>query len=110
MRPRAGWRPFLEERSMAAYVVLNIEVTDSTRYADYAKAAAATVAQYGGRYLARGGRAERLEGHTDPKRIVILEFPSYERAQEWWDSTDYRDPKQLRQATARSETLIVDGV
>jgi uncharacterized protein (DUF1330 family) len=95
---------------MAAYVLLNIEVTDSTRYADYAKAAEASVKQYGGRYLARGGRAERLEGTTEPKRIVILEFPSYERAKEWWESADYRDPKQLRQASARSETLIVNGI
>jgi uncharacterized protein (DUF1330 family) len=95
---------------MAAYVVLNIDVTDPTRYADYATAAAATVKQFGGRYLVRGGRAEALEGAVDPKRVVILEFPTYERAQAWWASDGYREPKLLRQRTARSDTLIVDGV
>ena len=95
---------------MAAFVVLNIDVTDSSRYADYAKAAEATVAQFGGRYLARGGRAEGLEGLVEPKRIVILEFPSYERARAWLDSAEYQDPKRLRQATAHSETFLVNGV
>jgi uncharacterized protein (DUF1330 family) len=95
---------------MAAYVVLNIEVTDTARYADYAKAAEAAVRQYGGRYLARGGRAGNLEGLLEPRRIVILEFPSYERATAWWDSAEYHDPKLLRQMTARSDAFIVDGV
>src|SRR5262249_20895272 len=95
------------EKAMAAYIVLNIEVTDPTRYVDYAKAAGATVEQFGGRYLARGGRAEGLEGSVDPKRIVILEFPTYERAKEWWSSAEYAGPKQIRQIAARSDTLIV---
>jgi uncharacterized protein (DUF1330 family) len=95
---------------MAAYVVLNIDVTDPTRYADYAAAAAATVEQFGGTYLARGGRAEGLEGSVNPKRVVILEFPSYDRAKEWWTSNEYRAPKLIRQNTARSDTLIVEGV
>ena len=95
---------------MAAYMVLNIEVTDPTRYADYAKAAGATVEQFGGRYLARGGRAESLEGSVQPKRVVILEFPTAERAKAWWDSAEYREPKRIRQSAATSDTLIVEGV
>ncbi len=95
---------------MAAYIVLDIDVTDATRYPDYAKAAGPTVEQFGGRYLARGGRAEALEGSVDPKRVVILEFPTYERAQAWWTSAEYREPKLIRQSAARSDTLIVDGV
>jgi uncharacterized protein (DUF1330 family) len=95
---------------MAAYVVLNVDITDPTRYADYAKAAGATVEQFGGRYLVRGGRAEALEGAADPKRIVILEFPTYERARAWWDSAEYRETKQLSQDTSRSDTLIVEGI
>ena len=95
---------------MAAYVVLNIDVTDPTRYADYARAAGATVELFGGTYLVRGGRAEALEGSADPKRVVILQFPTYERAKAWWDSAEYREPKLIRQSAARSDTLIVDGV
>ena len=95
---------------MAAYIVLNIEVTDPTRYAEYVKAAGATVAQYGGTYLVRGGRAEKLEGTADPKRFVVLEFPSYERAKAWWDGAEYRGPKAIRQLAATSDAILVDGV
>jgi uncharacterized protein (DUF1330 family) len=95
---------------MAAYVVLNIDVTDPVRYADYAQAAAATVEQFGGRYLVRGGRAESLEGSANPKRIVILEFPTLARAQAWWTSAEYSEPKLIRANTARSDTFIVEGV
>ena len=95
---------------MAAYVVLNIDVTDPARYPEYAKAAAPIVEQYGGRYLVRGGTAETLEGAIQPKRVVILEFPSYERAKAWWDCDEYRGPKAVRQSAATSDTILVDGV
>jgi len=95
---------------MAAYVFLNIDVTDPVRFAEYAKAAAATVEHYGGRYLVRGGRSEALEGSADPKRVVILEFPTYERARAWWDSSEYHEPKRVRQTAARADALIVEGV
>jgi uncharacterized protein (DUF1330 family) len=95
---------------MAAYVMLNINVTDPEQYAGYVKSAGATVEQYGGRYLVRGGPAEKLEGAVEPKRIVVLEFPSLERARAWWHSAEYRDPKALRQAAAICDTILVAGV
>ena len=95
---------------MAAFIVLNIDVTDPARYPEYAKAAGPIVEQYGGRYLVRGGKAETLEGSIQPKRVVILEFPSYERAKAWWDSEEYRGPKAIRQSAATSDTILVDGV
>ena len=95
---------------MAAYVVLNIEVTDPVRYADYVKVAGATVEQFGGKYLVRGGTCERLEGPVEPKRFVILEFPTYERAKAWWTSSDYETPKGIRQSASISHTILADGV
>jgi uncharacterized protein (DUF1330 family) len=65
---------------MAAYLIVNVEVTDPVRYADCIQQAPASIAQYGGKYLARGGRAETLEGEWTPKPFVVLEFPTYERA------------------------------
>lgn len=94
---------------MAAYVVLNIDVTDPARYPEYAKVAGATVEQYGGKYLARGGRAEKLEGTADPKRVVILEFPTYERAKAWWTSAEYSGPKAIRQSASIADTILVEG-
>jgi uncharacterized protein (DUF1330 family) len=95
---------------MAAYVVLNIDVTDPNRYADYVNVAGATVEKYGGRYLVRGGTAEKLEGSVEPKRIVVLEFPSIERAKAWWNAAEYREPKAIRQSAAICDTILVEGV
>jgi uncharacterized protein (DUF1330 family) len=95
---------------MAAYVLVNVEVTDPARYPDYIKVAPDSIARFGGRYLARGGRSERLEGEWEPKRVVVLEFPTYEQARAWWDSDEYRAPKALRQATARTNMILVEGM
>ncbi|MGH2522967.1 MAG: DUF1330 domain-containing protein, partial [Anaerolineales bacterium] len=64
---------------MSAYVIVDIDVRDAARYEEYKQLAPPTVAAYGGRYLARGGKAEVLEGVWTPKRLVILEFESVER-------------------------------
>jgi uncharacterized protein (DUF1330 family) len=95
---------------MPAYVLVNVHVIDKERYAEYVKLAPPCIARYGGRYLARGGRAERLEGDWTPRRVVVLEFDSYERAKEWWASDEYAGPKALRQETATTEMILVDGL
>ena len=95
---------------MAAYLIVNVEITDPVRYQDYLKAVPATIAAYGGRYLVRGGRAERLEGTYDPKRVVVLEFESAERARAWWSSIEYAGPKAIRQASANTDLVLVEGI
>ena len=95
---------------MAAYVIVNIEVTDPVRYEEYKKLALATVTAHGGRYIARGGRAESLEGSWQPRRVVLLEFPSAQHAKTWWGSEAYKPAKALRQASARTEMMLVEGI
>jgi uncharacterized protein (DUF1330 family) len=95
---------------MAAYVVVNVEVLDPVRYQDYVKAVPATLAAFGGRFLVRGGKAESLEGTYQPRRFVIIEFESIERARAWWSSAEYAAPRALRQSIARTDLLIVEGV
>lgn len=95
---------------MAAYVVVEIEVRDPARYEEYKKLAEASVAAFDGRYIVRGGAVETLEGSWHPGRFVVLEFPSAERAREWWGSELYRPGKELRQAIARTEMILVQGV
>lgn len=70
-------------KRMAGYVIVEIDVTDPVEYEEYKKQAAAAVAQHGGKYIVRGGAIEMLEGDWKPKRIVVLEFPSTQRAKEW---------------------------
>lgn len=95
---------------MPAYVIVNIEVTDPVPYERYKTMAHASVTAFGGRYIARGGPAERLEGAWEPKRVVVLEFPDAARAKAWWLSEEYRAAKELRQACAKSEMILVTGV
>lgn len=95
---------------MSAYVVAQIEITDPDRYAQYVKQVPATIARYGGRYLARGGKAEALEGRLAGQRVAIVEFDSYERAKDWYESDDYRGPKALRQGASISSLVLVDGI
>lgn len=95
---------------MPAYVIADIEVTDSSGYKEYAEQAPPTVASHGGRYLARGGALQTLEGEWRPHRLVILEFESVEAAQRWHSSEDYAEPKALRQRTSRGSFVVVEGL
>ncbi len=95
---------------MPAYVFVNVEVTDPANYPAYIRVAPDSIHRYGGRYLARGGRAETLEGDLQPARVVVLEFPSLERARQWWASEEYRGPKAMRQAAARTQMIVVEGL
>ena len=94
---------------MPAYVVANVRVEDPERYAEYIEQVPATIEQYGGRFLARAGRAESLEGAVEPARFVILEFPSYERAKAWYESEEYRPLIELRQSASTGDLILAEG-
>lgn len=95
---------------MTAYVIAEIEVTDPAVYERYKQLAPAGAAAYGGRYLARGGRTVALEGGWAPTRLVVLEFPSLERAQAWLDSPEYAPAKALRHQSARTRMVVIEGL
>lgn len=95
---------------MAAYVINDMEVTDPVTFEQYKQLSPATVALYGGRFLVRGGACRSAEGDWSPKRLVVLAFPSAERAQAWLDSPEYAPARRLRQASTRSRIVVVDGV
>ena len=95
---------------MAAYIIVEIEVVDPVGYEEYKKQAAATVHQHGGKYIVRGGETEVLEGYWKPKRIVVLQFESMERAKEWLNCEEYREPRKMRHRTAKTNMILVEGV
>ena len=95
---------------MAAYVTAEIESTDAELMQRYRELTPPTVSAYDGRYIARGGAIQTLEGGWDPARIAILEFDSPERAREWWESEEYRAAKGVRQRAGRTRMVIVEGV
>lgn len=94
---------------MPAFVVVQIEVHDQETYDKYKELAPPSIAQYGGRYALRGGTVKTLEGSWSPGRFVILEFPDAERAQAWWDSPEYAQGKAMRQKSAHTEMILVEG-
>jgi uncharacterized protein (DUF1330 family) len=95
---------------MAAYIVVEVEVHDAEKYEKYKGMVPPSLVPYGGRFIARGGEVETLEGEWSPKRLVIVEFPSAEQAKAWWASEEYAEAKALRQATARTQMVVVAGV
>ena len=95
---------------MPAYVVVEVEVNDPVRYEQYKAMVPPSLETYGGRFLVRGGKVETLEGDWSPKRFVMVEFPSAEQAKAWWASGEYAEAKALRQATARTQMIVVEGV
>ncbi len=95
---------------MTAYVIVDINVTDPTGYNEYKKLAPAAVELYGGKYIARGGRTETLEGDWAPTRLVILEFESIEQAKTWLDSSEYSEARKMRHATTISNMVVIEGV
>ncbi|MCK1356642.1 DUF1330 domain-containing protein [Bradyrhizobium sp. CW7] len=95
---------------MPAYVISEVEVRDRAAMEAYRTLAAATIAQYGGRYLVRGGAAELVEGGPPPKTIIIVEFPSMARAQEWYASVEYAEALKLRQTALERRLMFVEGV
>ena len=93
-----------------AYVIVNVAIRDPERYKDYVQAATPTVATHGGRYLVRGGRAEKLEGDASVNRIVVLEFPGYAEAKRWYESPEYWAALAIRQSCSVATIILVEGM
>jgi uncharacterized protein (DUF1330 family) len=95
---------------MSAYVVVQVEIKDPVRYENYKKMVPPSLEKFGGRFVVRGGQVHTMEGSWAPRRFVMVEFPSVEQAKAWWASPEYAEAKALRQATAESQLIIVEGV
>jgi uncharacterized protein (DUF1330 family) len=95
---------------MPAYLIANIEVTNPDGYRAYTEQVGATIAAHGGRFLARGGSVEVLEGDWEPQRLVILEFPTVEAAHTWYHSADYQRLKAVRMEHSQGQIFLTSGV
>jgi uncharacterized protein (DUF1330 family) len=95
---------------MAAYVISEVAVTDPTLMDRYRSLAQASIARYGGRYIVRGGAAEVVEGGPPVTQLVIVEFPSIERAHEWYHSPEYAEALAVRQHALTRRLIFVEGM
>ena len=91
------------------YILAEVQVTDPALFETYRPLASAAIAAFGGKYLVRGGATETLEGGRTPGRMVLLEFPSPERAMEWYKSTQYQAALKIRLTAATTEAFLLTG-
>jgi uncharacterized protein (DUF1330 family) len=95
---------------MAAYVIVDLEITDPELYEEYRLVVPTSIEKYGGKYIVRGGNSETLEGNWQPKRVVVLEFESYEQAKRWYESPEYAEQMAIRHRSAITNLIILNGV
>ena len=95
---------------MAAYLVVEIEVTNPAQFEEYKKLAPAAIAKYGGRYLVRGGAYEAIEGDWKPQRLTVVEFESMEKAKAFYHSPEYQVAIKARLGAANFKLLLVQGI
>jgi uncharacterized protein (DUF1330 family) len=105
--PEAHNKP---EEKMPAYLISEVEVQNPQGYEEYRKLVKATLDKYGGKFLARGGKIDVMEGKWSPKRVVIVEFENLAKARQWYDSAEYKLPKEIRQKNAKANIIAVEGV
>ena len=91
-------------------MIVETDVTDPDQYERYKAASPGAIAAGGGRFLARGGELDVLEGDWQPSRLVVLEFADLRAARDWYDSETYRQAKELRAGAARLRMVAVQGV
>jgi uncharacterized protein (DUF1330 family) len=94
---------------MKAYVIVDVKITDPARYENYKKLTPGSLLPFDGKFIVRGGQAETLEGTWQPGRVVVLEFPSLEKAKAWWASDGYAPAKALRQSASITQMIVVEG-
>ncbi len=95
---------------MPGYVIADVDIIDSEIFAQYRSQDGSSIDKYGGKFIVLGGPVEKVEGDWEPKRLVILEFESVQRAREWYHSQEYSGPIKLRHQSARTNLIFVEGV
>jgi uncharacterized protein (DUF1330 family) len=99
----------LQEPAKKAYIVVQVDVSNPQQYSEYAKLSPAIIEKFGGRFLARGGRTATLEGPPARSRVVVIEFPSFDRAKQFYDSSEYVAARKVRAGAADAQFVLVEG-
>lgn len=98
-----------QDAGKKAYIIAQVDVTNPQQYGEYAKRSPGIIAKYGGRFIARAGRTVTLEGPAARSRVVIIEYPSFERAQAFFNSPEYQQAKKLREGAADAQFIVVEA-
>ena len=95
---------------MPAYIIVDVKINDPVEYEAYKKLTPASIVPFGGKFIIRVGKTETLEGDWSFGRIVVLDFPNTEQAKAWWNSSEYAPAKKIRQNSATTKMILVEGV
>jgi len=95
---------------MGAYFIARVKISDHEKYKEYLKVTPAIIEKFGGKALARSEGSTTLEGPEESRRIIVIEFPSVEEAKRFYNSSEYRNAKKLREGAAVGEIIVVEGV
>lgn len=95
---------------MKSYIIVDVTIRDTGRYDQYKRLTPDSLRPFEGKFIVRGGAVERLEGDWTPGRIVVIEFPSLEKARAWWSSDAYKPLKAIRQSSATTQMIVVEGI
>jgi uncharacterized protein (DUF1330 family) len=98
-----------QEAPKKGYIIAQVDVTNPQQYAEYAKLSPGIIDKFGGKFIARAGRTVTLEGTPARSRVVIIEYPSFERAQAFFSSPEYQKAKKLREGAANAQFIAVEG-
>ena len=94
---------------MTGYVIFNIKITNPDNYKEYIEKVKPTAEKFGAEYIVRGGEFELVEGNWEHPRTIVIKFPSYEKAHEWYNSEEYKPIKKIRLDNAISNGIIIKG-
>ena len=95
---------------MACYVIADMNITNPEQFAEFIEVTPATVQQYGGKYLIRGGSFAVAQGDWTPGRLVVIEFAGMDQARAWFDSPEFERPKEIQARSSNSNFVFVEGV
>jgi len=95
---------------MPAYAILDLKIFDKEKLQEYKNVAPEIINKFEGKIIVRGGQSNSVEGNWNPERVVIIEFPTYEIANNWWNSEEYKEATELRKKGAETNVIIVDGI
>jgi uncharacterized protein (DUF1330 family) len=94
---------------MPAYIIAEVNITNPAGYEAYRPLAGASVSQYGGKFVVRGGKAELIEGTPEPARLVVIEFADSAAAKRWYNSPEYQAALKIRLANSTGRVVLVEG-
>ena len=95
---------------MSGYAIFNIKVNNAENYKEYVEKVKPTAEKYGGEYIVRGGASITVEGSWEHPRTVVIKFPTYDKAMEWYNSVEYKPIKKIRLDNAESNGMIIEGL